>query len=94
MPDTSITEQFDFARKALHPLPRFPWEVDRRTNALVDRYAFFSRNEIVSMGDDLLLRCPGYTVAGRQTEEYAFIRRETCTGMTFHNAGKVLAKTH
>jgi hypothetical protein len=58
----------------------------------VDCYLFPSSNKVVGMRNDLLFRCPGHTVAGRQSQERAFVRGKTGPGMTFHDAGKVLPK--
>jgi hypothetical protein len=89
----SIAQQLNFTRQAIHPLPRFPREVYCRPDALVDCYPFFSGNQIVSMRDDLFFHCHGYAVAGRQSKERTFISSETSTGVTFNNAGDLLAKT-
>lgn len=44
------------------------------------------------MGNDLLFGCPGHAVTGRQSQERAFVRRETGTRVTFDDAGKLFAQ--
>jgi hypothetical protein len=88
----SIAQQFHIKRKPVHSLPHFPLEVDRRPDALVDGYPFFSGDEVVGVRDDFFFRCHRHTVTGRKSQKRAFVRGEAGSGVAFNNAGKTLAK--
>ncbi len=46
------------------------------------------------MSDDLLFGAGRYAVAGRNSQECAFIGSETCTGMALNHPGQFFRKSH
>jgi hypothetical protein len=90
----SIAQQLDLSCKPLHPLPCFPREKKSRTDALVYRYPFFPGDKVIGVCDNLLFRCHGHAVAGRQPQERTFVCGKTGPGMALNDTGDLFAKAH
>jgi hypothetical protein len=90
----SITEQFHFLRKPVHPLPGLSRKMDGSSDALVNGHAGRAGDEVVRVRDDLLLDRPGHAVAGMEAEEGAFIRGQAGPGMALNDAGDRFGKAH
>jgi len=60
----------------------------------VDRYPFFPGDQVVGVRDDLLFHCTGHAVAGRKSQNRAFVRGKAGPGMTFYDPGNLFTKTH
>ena len=82
-----VAQQLHFARKPVHPFLRFFWEVNCGSDALMNCNPFFSGDQVVGVRDDLLFGCPGHAVAGKESEERAFVSSEPGPCVAFDDAG-------
>jgi hypothetical protein len=81
----SPAQQVNIHCEPVHPLSRFPREMDRIADTLVNAHSFCAGNEVVGMGDHFFFGRPRHAVAGREAEQGAFIGGEAGSGMTFHD---------
>jgi hypothetical protein len=83
--ESIFTKYFNITRKMVYPAPDFFFEMDCRTQRLIDGDRRRSSHQVVGMGDNPFFNGTGNAVARRQVKERALIGRQTGTGMAFDN---------